>query len=119
MWTYSTNMMGPMNHWYEENKIQYKIIKRKSTLFGKEIEFKKYNPIYYGGRIDCRCSNPKDKDYDIYGVELGLEIMEAESYSKFSDWLSNFKSKKLKTEKELYSLYEEKNGKIKFFNKTF
>ncbi len=45
--------------------------------------------------------------------------MEAESYSKFSDWLSNFKSKKLKTEKELYSLYEEKNGKIKFFNKTF
>lgn len=110
MWTYSTNCMGPYGlWWYEENNIPFVEVKRFSTLFDKEIVSKNYEP-WFGGRIDCYCDNPEDPDYDHYHPELGLPIMDAESYHRFSTFLDKFKSCKLMTFRELKEQFEEVNG---------
>ena len=105
--TYSTNMMGPMTHWYETNNIPFKLIKTYSKLFNKEIEYKHYEP-WYGVRID------------IYGInypdETGLPIMSGESYGRFSQWLDKFSSTHIKSFEELRELFEtETNFKLIIF----
>lgn len=111
MWTYNTNFMGPMLHWYETNNIPYVEREEFSTLFNKPIMYKSYEQ-YAGGRIDCYCTDSEDLDYDPYGVELELPIMKADSFNRFSEWLHKFKSKKLHTFAELKQMYEDTSGNI-------
>lgn len=96
--TYSTNMMGPMTHWYETNNIPFTIIKTYSKLFSKEIEYKQYEP-WYGGRIDIYGGSG-------YPDELCLPIMSGESYGIFSEWLGKFSSTDIKSFEELRELFE-------------
>lgn len=94
MWAYRTNFMGPTGlWWYEENNIPFEIlvINNQFTDY-RDKEYKHYLEQYYGGRIDCYCSNPHDPDYDHYNRELSLPIMNGENYRQFSDWLDTFKS---------------------------
>lgn len=106
MWTYSTNMMGVFGiWWYKENNIPFTISKRYSKYFDKEIEFTTYEQ-WYGGRIDCYCDNTDDVDYDIYGTEVSLPIMDSQSYSAFSDWLDSVKTDRLYMFEELQGMFE-------------
>lgn len=112
MYTYSTNMMGPMTHWFESNNIPYRVTKTYSKLFDKEIEYKTYEP-WYGGRIDIY------GDYSGFGYpdECGLPIMSGESYSRFSRWLEKYSSEELKTFDELRLLFEsEEDFKLIIFD---
>lgn len=116
MWTYSTNFMGPAGlWWYERNNIPNEKIKVFSKIFNKEIEYTNYEQ-WCGGRIDCYCDNIEDKNYDHFGVEFGLPIMNTESFNKFSDWVIKFKSPELVDSDELFKLFEEETDfKIRFF----
>lgn len=111
-WTYNTNMMGPMLHWYEANNIPYiiKISNNKFTDF-KDVPRKVYEQ-WYGGRIDAHCSDINDIDYDHYGRETSLPIMDSESYGNFSDWLSKFSSVRFLEFSELKNIYENETGNI-------
>lgn len=110
MWTYSTNCMGPYaNRWYEENNVPYEIIilNNKWTNF-QDTEYKNYLEKYYGGRIDCYCSNTEDPDYDHFNQELYLPIMSAKSYGELSEWLETYKTKRL--DLNVLKTYEEQTG---------
>ena len=117
MWSYSTNCMGPYGlWWFEKYNIPYttKIVNNQWTKF-QDTEYKTYEQ-WYGGRIDCRCDDENDPDYDPYGAELNLPIMDAESYGKFSDWLFNYTSERLSTSEKLFEQFEkETEHKINFF----
>ena len=91
MWTYSTNVMGPYGlWWYKQNNIPYEDIPFDSETFGKGTHRSYDN--WFGGRIDCRCSNTKDKDYDPFGQELTLPIMTPDSLYNLDKWLKSYKS---------------------------
>ena len=108
--TYSTNMMGPMLHWFQTNNIPYtvKIANNKFTNF-KDEERKIYEQ-WYGGRIDIYSGAG-------YPDECGLPIMSGESYSRFSRWLETYSSSELKSFKELRKLFEsEENFKLIIFD---
>lgn len=108
-YTYSTNMMGPMLHWFQTNNITYTITKTYSKLFNKEIEYKTYEP-WYGGRIDVYSDSH-------YPDETGLPIMSGESYGRFSLWLQTYTSEQIKTFKELRELFEtQENFKLIIFD---
>lgn len=115
MWTYSTNIMGPFGlWWYEENNIPY-IEEEYSSPFGSGKR-KKYLELWVGGRIDCYCTNPEDSDYDRYGVELSLPIIDSESEYKLSEWLETYSSEKL--EENILGIFEKETGfKIIYFVK--
>lgn len=109
-YTYSTNMMGPMLHWFQTNNIPYtiKIVNNKFTNF-KDEERKVYEP-WYGGRIDIYCDSG-------YPDETGLPIMSGESYGRFSLWLQTYTSEQIKTFKELRELFEsEEDFKLIIFD---
>lgn len=88
--------MGLMLHRYETNNILYEDYYLYDKYLGKDVRYRAYKPEYAGGRIDCCVDYTTDPDYDPYGPELRLDIMDVESYSKFSDWLE--------TAEELYEL---------------
>ena len=115
MWSYNTNYMGPMMHWYERSKIPYTMKTSYSKLFEKEITVKVYQDDYAGGRIDCYCSNPDDPDFNPYGEELGLPIMKLKSYGLFSEFLDGFHSSSLMSFEELKELYEERYEKLEIW----
>ena len=101
--TYSTNMMGPMMHWYKSNNIPYtiKIANNKFTDF--QDEERKCYEQWYGGSG--------------YPDECGLPIMSGESYSRFSNWLETYSSSELKSFEELRKLFEsEENFKLIIFD---
>ena len=109
-YTYSTNMMGPMMHWYEDNNIPYtvKIVNNKFTDF-KDEERKVYDQ-WYGGRIDIY-GGPG------YPDECRLPIMSAESYGRFSRWLETYSSEEIKCFEELRELFEtQENFKLIIFD---
>lgn len=111
-YTYSTNMMGPMLHWYESNNIPYtiRIANNKFTNF-KDEERKCYEQ-WHGGRIDIY-GGPG------YPDETGLPIMSAESYGRFSQWLETYSSTELKSFEELRELFEtQENFKLVIFDET-
>lgn len=111
-YTYSTNMMGPMMHWYESNNIPYtiRIANNKFTNF-KDEERKCYEQ-WYGGRIDIY-GGPG------YPDETGLPIMSAESYARFSQWLETYSSTELKSFEELRELFEtQENFKLVIFDES-
>ena len=108
--TYSTNMMGPMTHWYQSNNIPYtiKIANNKFTNF--QDEERKCYEQWYGGRIDIYGGQG-------YPDETGLPIMTAESYGRFSQWLMNFSSSEIKSFDELRELFEaQENFKLVIFD---
>jgi hypothetical protein len=101
--------------WYEQNNIPYTVGKHYSQLFNKEVEYRNYEQ-WYGGRIDCHCNNYDDTDYERYGVELGLPIMDNESYYRFSEWLNSVSTISLVNTEELIQLYEYKtNHKLRLW----
>lgn len=117
-WTYSTNMMGPMLHWYESNNIPYTLSEGYYSEFLKEengeprwIEPYKTYEQYAGGRIDCYCNDPEDPDFDHYGRETGLPIMEAKIYQEFSDWLDDVVTERFQEFDDLKEMYENETGK--------
>jgi hypothetical protein len=105
-------MMGPAGlWWFEKNNIPFELIQMESTIIkpGEQFFYKKYEP-WFGGRIDCYGG-----DWH-YPEELGLPIMDGESYGRFSDWLDNFKSEELVTEEYLFETFEKETGhKIRFW----
>ena len=103
MFTYSTNWMGPMLHWYVSNNIPYTETTSYSTFFNKEVTYKNYEQ-YAGGRIDVYCSDISHPDYDPYGTNLHIPIMRAESWNRFSDWLHTFSSDELLQFEQLHKL---------------
>ena len=94
MWTYRSNYMGPIN-------------KEFIATHGEN---------WAGGRIDCRCDDIKDPDYDRYGQEIGIPTMNLTHYNILSKWLENLRTDRLLTEEELYALFKEQTKvDIKFF----
>lgn len=115
IWSYSTNLMGPMNHWYETNKIPFKILLTKATKYNSKGRKKVYKQ-YSCGRIDCYCNNEDNQNYSHYGEEIGLPIMTSDSFSPFSNWLDSFTSRKLLSFKEIQIIYEtETTNKLEIF----
>ena len=81
---YSTNYMGPINmDWIKE-----------------------HGSDWAGGRIDVYGT---DSDYP---DELGLPIMKAVDYNKFSDWLETVETDAVWTLQQLVEQYEKTNSKI-------
>ena len=112
-WSYSTNVMGPYGlWWYEQNNIPFEIIQVPASklLNLPAYERKHYLETYYGGRIDCYCSNPDDPDYDPYNRETYLPIMIGPEFAKFDAWLDQHTSDHLQQFDELRSLYEQETG---------
>lgn len=109
IYTYSTNLMGPMSHWFIANNIPYTETKVYSKLFDKEIVYKTYEQ-WYGGRIDIY-GGPG------YPDETGLPIMSGESYARFSRWLQTYSSEDMKSFEELRELFEtSENFKLIIFD---
>lgn len=113
MITYFLNCMGVANtKWYEENKIPFTLIAHPSLLFPDQIFYeKKYLTHYCMGRIDIRGTD------DPY-MEMGVLLMEEESWLKLQTFLHNFKSEEVLPREELFAIFEKQTGhKIKLFNK--
>ena len=108
MYTYSTNMMGPMTHWYDTNQIPYTLSTRYSTLFCRTITTKVYDHHWYGGRIDIYGGEG-------YPIEAALPIMRDDSYGAFSDWLSKLSTLTPLYFSELRSLFEQSNPPLILF----
>ena len=90
MWYYDTNWMGPLNtKWIELNGTNWN-----------------------SGRIDCRYygSDPEIIDEYPWGFELGVPIMNSESWQTFSDWLSKYRTEELVTEEFLLQEFKKQTG---------
>lgn len=108
MYTYSTNVMGPMTHWYDTNQIPYTTVTRYSTLFKRTITTKIYDHHWYGGRIDIYGG-------DGYPLETHLPIMRDDSFGLFSQWLRTLKVDYLLNFEQLRELYEQSHPKLILF----
>lgn len=113
MWTYRTNVMGPYGlWWFEQNNIPFKMIDVVSEKFGK-VSHKSYEP-WFGGRIDCYCSNVEDPDYDHFNQELSLPIMKPSSLVALDAWLETYSSDSFN--RDLLKTFEEETGfKLELF----
>lgn len=108
--TYNTNMMGPMLHWFQTNNIHYTIQIANNQFTNFQDTERKIYEQWYGGRIDIY-GGPG------YPDETDLPIMSGESYSRFSHWLETYSSEELKSFEELRELFEsEENFKLIIFN---
>jgi hypothetical protein len=86
---YSTNWMGPINmEWINKN--------------GRH---------WAGGRLDFW--NPTIDSH--YPDELGVPIMHAEDWHKFSDWLDEFRADRVLSLTEIVSEYEKTNPAIRWW----
>lgn len=105
MITYSTNFMGPIAiPWYENNKIPYQQITRINPITGTKTTTKKFMKNYAGGRIDVRGTE------DPYGLEIGVPIMEAESWNELQQFLWTFTSKEVLTLQQIVQALEDETG---------
>lgn len=113
MWTYRCNIMGPYGlWWYEKHNIPFTMAESSSEMFGHSIH-KSYDN-WYGGRIDCYCSNVDDPDYDHFNQELSLPIMKPSSLVALEQWLDNYKSDFFN--RDLLKTFEEETGfKLELF----
>ena len=111
-YTYSTNMMGPMQHWFQTNNIPYTVQIANNQFTNFQDSERKIYEQWYGGRIDIYGGSG-------YPDECGLSIMAGESYSRFSNWLETYSSSELKSFEELRKLFEsEENFKLIIFDET-
>ena len=108
-WKYGTNVMGPYGlWWYEKNNIPFRIevINNRFTDF-KDTEHKVYEN-WFGGRIDCYCSDTEDPYYDPFNRELSLPIMKPKSLKKLDEWLKTYISESFNP--DLLMTFEEQTG---------
>lgn len=108
MYSYRTNIMGPMTHWYETNNIPYTTVSNYSDLLGRKIEYKIYDHHWFGGRIDIYTGEP-------YPEETHLPIMRDDSFNLFSQWLRTLKVDYLLNFEQLRELYEQSHPKLILF----
>lgn len=83
MITYDTNFMGPIAIWWYE---KYNIDHTKESWAGGRIDV-------YG--TDCP-----------YGEEIGLPIMDGESWSMLTEWLSYLETEEVLTLDEIVTMFE-------------
>lgn len=120
MITYSTNWMGVINtQWYRDRgltKMVSKVLEYDSKLTNKKsgdiIEYEDITEHWSGGRIDIRGSDDEFWDEYPYGTEIGLPIMNATDYNRFSNWLRTFTTDDIWTLEQLVEMYERTNPKI-------
>lgn len=113
MITYFLNCMGvASNRWYEDNKIAYTLIPHQSFFNPEEIFYeKKYETYYCVGRIDIHGTDDPH-------LEMGVPLMEEESWLKLQAFLHDFKSEDVLTREQLFDIFEKQTAyRIKFFNK--
>lgn len=118
MWTYKPNIMGPYDlAWYEENNISYHTETRSNQFNDfKPTQYKVYEE-WFGGRLDARCSIVTDPDWDPYGRQTNLPIMDEESFGKFSLWLQDFRSSNFLEFDQIRNMFEiQTNQKLIIFD---
>ena len=98
--TYSTNMMGPMNHWYEKHNVPFTW--EHFTFDGKDDKIKSYD-YHAGGRIDIHCEEPWQ--------ELGTPIMTGEDWDNLSYFCDEFSSETQLNEDEFFTAFEKWLGR--------
>ena len=105
MITYSTNFMGPISvKWYEDNKIPYQSITRINPNTGNKTTIKKFMKQYAGGRLDDNGTG------EPFGVELGVPIMESESWNILQEFLWTFTSEEVLTLQQIVQALEDETG---------
>ena len=105
MITYSTNFMGPISvKWYEDNKIPYQSITRINPYTGNKTTIKKFMKQYAGGRLDVNGTG------EPFGQEIGVPIMEAESWNELQEFLWTFSSDKVLTLEQIVQALEDETG---------
>lgn len=70
------------------------------------------NPQYKGfagGRIDVDCDDENDPDYDKYGNEIPVPLMDEESWDHLSEWVDKLVTDSL-LDKEVFEMFEEDTG---------
>lgn len=115
---YSTNWMGPIStQWYKDRgltKRATRTLTEDSQLTGRKagesFEYDEITQEYCGGRIDCR-----GDDLGPYGDEIGLDVMKAEDWYRFSKWLDTVETDAMWTMEELVEMYEKTNPKIEWW----
>ena len=100
MFSYSTNMMGPMNHWYEKHNIPFTW--KHFTFDGKSNKIKEYEP-YYGGRIDIFGDEPWQ--------ELSCPILAGEDWDNLSKFCDEFESETQLNEYGFFAEFEKWLGR--------
>ena len=87
MITYYLNWMGPINHdWITTN-----------------------GDYWSAGRIDISGTD------DLYGSELSLSPMNRDDWTRFSEWLWNFRTDEVWNLEQIVGEYEKTNPKIRWF----
>ena len=119
MISYSTNMMGPVNmSWYEERGLTKKVrevLKEGGTIYPKGLgpgdvwEYEVVTTYYAGGRIDIR-GVPGDEYWNGWH-EYSLPIMHGEDWNALSEWLDSFSAFELWEYEDLIEEFEEEYGK--------
>lgn len=105
MITYSTNFMGPLStKWYEDNKIPYQSITRINPITGNKTTIKKFMKQYAGGRLDVGGTG------EPFGTELGVPIMEMESWNILQEFLWTFSSKEVLTLEQIITALADETG---------
>ena len=128
MISYSTNMMGPVNmQWYEERGLTKKVrevLKEGQTIYPKGLgagdvwEYDVVTTYYAGGRIDIR-GVPGDEYWNGWH-EYSLAPMHGEDWNDFSEWLESFQTHELWEFDDIIKLYESASGrKIRWAHDTW
>jgi len=116
---YSTNCMGPWHlDWYRQRGLTKKVTKvlEKDSSWsdkkaGDVVELEEITEHYAGGRIDFH--NPYTDSF--YSDEMGVPLMRAEDWSRFGDWLDDFKCYDVLTLEDLVNEYEKTNPPIRWW----
>ncbi|QEG11272.1 hypothetical protein KPN4_86 [Klebsiella phage KPN4] len=106
MITYSTNFMGPVsNNWYTRMGIPYTEVTEPNRFAdGGQLTRKVFAKRYAGGRIDVHGTD------DYFGQEIGVPIMEAESWNELQQFLWTFSSDKVLTLEQIVQALEDETG---------
>lgn len=112
MVSYSTNCMGPYSlRWYTENGFTGDPVTKWSEFLQREYKSVPILKHWAGGRIDVYGTG------EMYNPEIGLPIMEASHWNRFSEWLKTYKTEEQKTLDEiLNAYYKDDNPEIEWFD---
>jgi hypothetical protein len=111
--------MGPWHlDWYRQRGLTKKVTKvlEKDSSWsdkkaGDVVELEEITEHYAGGRIDFH--NPYTDSF--YSDEMGVPLMRAEDWSRFGDWLDDFKCYDVLTLEDLVNEYEKTNPPIRWW----
>jgi len=109
--SYSTNWMGPIAlSWYRERDLLMPPVTRWSDFLKEEVTTEEIKHNYMGGRIDVHGTELP------YGDEIGLPLMSAADWNRFSVWLDDYETKTMETlDKILESYYNDGNSEIEWW----